>query len=506
MIRTLLLNTGSNVLVMLVKLAITFIMTPVFVRNLGYHDFGLWEIVVSVIGYMGMLDMGIRPAISRFSAKYNAEGDRENLLTVFASTFVFMAFIGILLMTFFSLWGFWYADVLAPDGESAHRYTLWLIIIGIRLLFVFPGYVAESYLEGFQKYYLKNNLTIVISVIIASVVYSLITPENGLLVLAAGNAIGLSVKYILFFIILARPAFGGISLRLRSFSPAKLKEIIVFGSKSFVQGAANRIETSTDVLIIGYFLGPAIVPFYSIPANLAGYLRMFGWNLTHVFMPLFSDLSAKSEDRRILEVYLGASKYIVGLTFSIATGVVLLGGPFLAIWIGQEFREKGEIIIWMMAVFMVFPFINPFASRYLTAVNKHAILAKLAPLSAALNVILSLALVNPFGAAGVAAGSMVSALIFVPVYLRYTCRELGIPVRLYLARCVLPCVPPTLVLAAVVIAVRSIYGIHGYIDIILLAAGAGAVWLAIFWFAALNAVERQYISTRLGRTLSVNHK
>lgn len=493
MIQRLLVNTGSNLLVMLIKLVITFVMTPVFVSNLGKYDYGLWEMIAGVVGYMGMLDLGIRPAISRFAAKYNAEEDRENLLSVFTSTFFFMAIIGLILLVFFSLWGVWFADSLAPEGEPSQRYTLWLLILGAQLLFMFPGYVAESYLEGFQKYYLKNNITIFNSIVSAIVIYIYITPENGLLLLAAANAVGLTIKYLAFFALLARPVYGAIRVQVRSFSWAKLREIIVFGFKSFIQGLSTRIETSSDVLIIGFVLGPAMVPFYSVPANLVQYLRTIGWTLTHAFMPLFSDMGARSEEDKIRQVYLRASKYVVGIIFPMAIGIVLLGGPFLGIWIGEDFQTHGESIIILLAIFIVFPFINPFVSRYLTAINKHGIFARFTPVAAAINVSLSLLLIKPFGIVGVAAASIVAVFIFVPVYLRFSCRQLQLPVLDYIRQSLVPCLVPTTLLAMTVLGMRLYFGIDSYLMIVCTVLVAGTVWLIAFWTMAFDAEERDYI-------------
>lgn len=497
MIQRLLVNTGSNVLVMVVKLVITFIMTPVFVHNLGRYDYGLWEMLVSVIGYMGMLDLGIRPAISRYAAKYNAEEDRDNLLAVFSSTFFFMAFVGLCLLLFFSLWALWFPYTLAPEGESAQRYTLWLLIIGAQLLISFPGYVAESYLEGFQKYYLKNNITIFNSAVSAVVLYLFITPENGLLLLAAVNAIGLSVKYVVFFIVLARPVFGAIRIQWSRFSLSKLREIIRFGFKSLIQGVATRLESSTDVLIIGAVMGPAYVPFYSIPANLVQYLRTIGATLSHAFMPLFSDMSAKSENDKIIEVYLRASKYVMGIIFPMAVGILFVGGPFLAIWIGEEFQQKGELVILFLIVFTVFPYMNPFVSRYLTAVNRHGIFARLTPIAAVMNLVISLLLVEPFGIAGVAAASTIPSFIFVPIYFSYCCRVLGLPRMRYLKESLLPCFLPTLLLGLVVAGIRYRFGLHSYLDIVYAVLVSGVVWAPAFWFFAFDESERRFILDRL---------
>lgn len=503
MIRTLLVNTGSNVLVMVVKLAITFIMTPIFVHNLGKYDYGLWEMIAAVIGYMGILDLGLRPAISRYASRHQAEGDQAALQSVYMSALVFMALVGVLLLVFFSMWGFWFAGSLAPEGAPHQKYTLFLIIIGAYLLFTFPGYVAESYLEGFQKYYLKNNITIFNSIVGSTLLFNFITPENGLLLLAGINAIGLTVKYSLFMWILSRPAYGAIRPKVSNFSWPRLKELIVFGFKSFVQGIATRVENATDVLVIGAMMGPAMVPFYSIPANLTQQIRSIGWTLTHAFMPLFSGLSARDEEDTIRKVFLMSSRYVVSILLGMGAGALILGVPFISIWLGKEFGEKAEWLIVFLVFFTILPFLNPFASRYLTAINKHGIFARLTPISAVINIGLSLILVHPYGLEGVAFASTVPGLIFVPWYLRYTCRHLGLPVREYLLSSVLPGAIPVLVMAAVLIGVGQYVIYDSYSNIIMGAVLGSVAWLVCFCGLVLNGDERRFLlskrSHKLGR-------
>src|SRR5690554_3062722 len=484
---------------MFVKLAITFIMTPIFVYNLGKYDYGLWEMIGAVIGYMGILDLGLRPAISRYAAKHLAEEDEVALQSVYVSALAFMAVVGLLLFVFFFLWGTWFSASLAPSGEPNQKYTLLLIIIGAYLFISFPGYVAESYLEGFQKYYLKNNITIINSIIGSSLLYAFITPENGLLLLAGINGIGLSIKYVLFMWILSRPAYGAIKAQAGNYSWARLKELVVFGFKSFVQGIATRVENATDVLVIGLILGPAVVPFYSIPANLTQQIRTMGWTLTHAFMPLFSGLSAKADDEMVRRVFVVSSRYVVSILLAMGTGALLLGVFFISVWLDPEFGEKARLIIVFLVFFTILPFINPFASRYLTAINKHGIFAKLTPIAAAINIALSLSLVHPFGLEGVAFASVVPGLIFVPLYLRYTCRNLGISVLYYLRSAVLPGLVPASIMALVLLVVGEYLVYDSYTDIVAGAVLSSLSWLVGFWLLVLNREERSYLAVRITR-------
>lgn len=499
MLRTLLINTGSNVTVLLTKLALTLAMTPIFVRYLGKYDYGLWEMVVGVIGYMGMLDMGIKPAISRFVAKYSAESDQRSLFEVYASTFVFTALVGSVVALIFVVWGLYFAQSLAPRGASSEPYKLFLFILAAQLLIVFPGYVAESFLEGFQKYHLKNNVTIVNSLIGAAVFIFFATPANALLLLAGVNAAGLITKYLFYGYLVSRPGYGGITLKWSSFSLFKLKELLTFGLKSFVQGVANRIESATDTIVIGIILGPAMVPLYSIPQSLVRHIQNLGWSLCHAFMPFFSDLAARSQQEQIRRVYIVASKLVTGLVFALGLGAILVGTPFLNLWLGPDFTDKSDIILLLLVIFLLIPMINPFSSRYLTAIGKHAIYAQIMPFAALVNLGLSILLAEPMGIVGVALGSVIPAIFVYPFILRYSCKQLELPVSTYFRRSLMPLVLPLFVMAVPVAWVRWTLGIHSYPMLLLTVGVGGVLYLVSFWFFAFTRDERAFVLARLPR-------
>ncbi len=498
MLRSLLINTGSNLLVLFVKITITFIMTPILVHNLGNYDYGLWEMVFAIIGYMGMLDLGLKPAIGRFSSKLKADNDHDGLLEVYNTALVYMFLIGLLLLVVFTSWGLWFPDLIAPnDSASTERYTALLLILGVQLLVIFPGYVAESFLEGFQLYYVKNIITIINSITGSSIIYFLITPDNALLLLVSINTIGLSIKYLLFYILLLRPNYGSMKFNIKKFSFIRLKEILTFGGKSFIQGVSTRIEQATDSLLIGMLLGPAIVPFYSIPANLVRYISTIGMNLTHAFMPLFSDLHTRQQHKQITKIYLSASKMVVGIIAPLAGGVIVIGAPFLGIWIGDEYRENADNIILLLVIFISFPFLNPFYSRYLTGINKHSILAKLSPISAIINLSLSIWFVHKYGIIGAALGSIIPVFIFTLIYFKRVCYHLDISVFGYMKNCIFPSLLPVTMMVSLLILFRIRYGIVSYLDLSLAVLLGSSIYCISFWLISLSKDEKNFIKQRL---------
>src|SRR5688500_17719517 len=70
-------NVISNWIAVVFGMAITFALSPFLVHQLGDTRYGLWGVIGSIVGYLGLMDIGIRVAVTRFTARYEAVGDRE---------------------------------------------------------------------------------------------------------------------------------------------------------------------------------------------------------------------------------------------------------------------------------------------------------------------------------------------------------------------------------------------------------------------------------------------
>lgn len=490
MYKRLAFNTASNLGTLFLKLAITFVMTPIFINNMGNYDYGLWEMVGAVIGYMGMLDMGIRPAVSRFASRFIAQKDEASLTQLYATAWYFLLAVGLLLAGILVFTGVFFADLLAPAGaDETLRYTWFSLIIGAQLLITFPSYTAESYLEAYQEYYLKNNVTIFNSVLGSAILFIFITPENALVLLAAVNAIGICSKY-LFLVWLMQYRRPFLSLRRAYFSLLQLKELLRFSVKTLVQGVATKIENATDTLVIGFVMGPAAVPLYSVPANLVGYIRLISYNFTHVFMPYFSALSALENQQKIQEVYLTGSKFTVAPCLVLSIGTYLLGSEFLALWVGNEIASSAEIFLGVLVAFLALPLLNPMSGRYLTAIDKHGFFAKWQPAVALSNLGLSLILIYPLGILGVALGSLLPAIIFQPIVLQVCCKHLGFSPWHYVRAALLPWLLPSMVMIAALLLAKHYWPVDSYMALLVIASSGSLLFIATGWFVALATHER----------------
>ena len=54
----------------------SFFLAPLIVHGLGDVSYGIWAILGSLVGYLGLLDLGVRGAVTRGMAKFHAQEDQ----------------------------------------------------------------------------------------------------------------------------------------------------------------------------------------------------------------------------------------------------------------------------------------------------------------------------------------------------------------------------------------------------------------------------------------------
>jgi len=482
-------NATSNVLLMLLRIAITLVITPLLVKNLGNYDYGVWEITMAIFGYLGLLDVGIPTALEVFTAKYAASRNMERLCVLHRTSLCLFMFIGFVAGAGWVFWSLhWVPDI--SDGDQ-QKYWIFAIIIFVQCLVQFPGLVAQSILQGLQRYSLTNAIKAIISVFAAAILFIFINEENALFVVACVSLAGQFTKFTIYHFVLRIVVFKKAGVYVGRFEKAQAKELAKFGSKSFVQGSALQAEELLAPILIAFATGPAAVVFYSIPNALFVYAKNIVRSVSAVFMPAFSQLREEQDIDAERTLHANGSKIATGIMFLLVLGVAQLGPPFIASWIGPSYGEEARELAWPLAVYFGLTLANPFAVRYLTGINKHGILAIARPIKFGLMVPLAWFWLDRFGLVGIAYAGAVSELLFLATTLHVTCANLGIRLSVYFRGSFLPALLPSVALVLV-----SHYGLKyarhsNMFQIFALAMLAGATYLGIFWITGLSKVQRK---------------
>jgi O-antigen/teichoic acid export membrane protein len=489
---TVLVNTSSNVFRLAVSTVITFFMTPVYLHALGQYDYGVWEIVGSLIGYLGLLDIGLRPTISRFIARVSPVTEGEQWRKVYSTSFFLMLGVGIVIGCVFLGWSVIAPDGLAEQPERAHRYALFLQLVALQVVIAFPNTGLESALEGGQRYVVKNNITMLHTIVSSVFLYHYIYRSiwDPLLLLCLVNIVAGLSKLVCFLWMLA-PRGNGPKIPTPShFDTGLAREMYGFGAKSFVQNTAGLIEQRGDVLIIGGFLGPALVVFYSIPQALLAQIRNLIWNLTHAFMPMFSKMDSQGQHDRVKTYFFAGSRLMVGILTLFFIGAVTLGGPFISLWVGEKYISGNKIILYILAGYIYVGMMFPLGGRYMTAVGRHGALAKVGSIRALINLGISLALVLPLGLAGVALGSLLATLVIFPMEARAILGCLDMGLGSYLRSTLLPAVVPALAMSLLAVGGNVLGWTQNWLGFLLTGTIASLAFVLLYLVFGLRPEDR----------------
>src|SRR6266853_2852940 len=73
-------------------------MMPFIVHSLGDRMYGIWALVATLVGYYGLLDLGLSSAVSRYLAAALGAGNQEQCNRVFNTSLRIFAALGVVVL------------------------------------------------------------------------------------------------------------------------------------------------------------------------------------------------------------------------------------------------------------------------------------------------------------------------------------------------------------------------------------------------------------------------
>ena len=93
-VRQLSLNVVSSYASFGIGIVLSLVLTRVLLRHLGASTYGLWIVLLALVGYLGLLDIGVGTAAVQRVARLTAIGDEEGVADLIRTTWIFFAVFG----------------------------------------------------------------------------------------------------------------------------------------------------------------------------------------------------------------------------------------------------------------------------------------------------------------------------------------------------------------------------------------------------------------------------
>ena len=481
-------NISMDYLALGVDMAIGVLMLPFNVAYLGQSVYGLWILAASIPMYFSMLDLGYGVAQVKFAAQYRARRDREGLNQIVSTLFFLFTVIGIIAFAVGALIAFNLDRLFQITPEQLSTGRLVLLIISLYVAFGFPFSVFGGVVNGFQRHFLNGFVSIATSIVVAIVNIAVLMAGYGLVELVAATTAVRLLAYIGYRANAYR-AFPGLSIRPAYIRLSRLREVTGFSAFILLIDLANKLNYSTDAIVIGAFMSTAAVAVWAVASRLITATQGLTTQINGSLFPIVVDIATLGEMARLRRVFLQGTRLSLAMVIPIAIVLALLAEPLVLAWVGRDFSESIPVI-YILAAAVIIRVGNSTATTLLKGAGRHSLLAGANLVIALVNLALSIALVGRYGLIGVALGTLIPlAVISVLVLFPAACRRVELPLFEAVSQGILPSVWPIIPVALLLLFTRNLVG-ASLSAVAAQAVIAGSLYTIIFLRLAISRDER----------------
>ena len=494
---------GANLVVML-------LLSPLVVHGLGKTAYGVWSLLMTVTGYLGLAEIGVRVSAGRYINYYMARGEQREVDRVVSTSLVFYTAVSVLLLAVAGVLGLSFGAMfrkVPPDLAARAKWVLLLTAVNVWLGFMTS--VFGQLLRARNRFDLRN-VAVLAELAVRAGGTVLVLHLGGKLVGLAAVLVASGAVSLAMFVWFARWKGAEARIHPRNVSRRNFGELLGYGSWAFVQNLSIRIIGYTDAVVIALLLGMEEIAFYSIALALADGAGQF---IAHVFRVIEPDTmkAGGKKDLAVLRWYvIRGTRACLFFAVPLYVGLMTLGRPFIRLWMGPGFAASGWVLL-ILVFDQLSGTLRWGSSQSLNALGFVRLTALVAVAEAALNLACSVLFVTAlgWGIYGVAAGTAGPGILFGgTLTVLYSRSRMRLPVGTFARQILLPAGVAGGAFAVPCLAAIGMIDIDSWARLIGTVAVLAAIYVPIGLFVFLSGAERssfyqriQLVAARAGRRL-----
>ena len=311
--------------------------TPWMIHSIGRENFGLYTLAMSVISLF-VFDFGLSSAVTRFIAKYLAEGRQDRADNCMGLVYRLYIIIDIVMMlVLFGVYFFipqLYKELTLDEIES---FKIVYVIAAIYSVISFPFIPINGVLTAHEKFIQLKLCDVAHKLIIVLAMSVCLLSGGGLYSLVSVNAIAGLIMILLKVSCIKKFTHQGISWRY--FEKGEFKEIVGFSGWVTVMSIAQRFIFNIAPSILGALSGSTSIAILGIATTLEGYTYTFANAINGMFLPKVSRI-VSNDNGDVLPLMVKIGRIQIYITALIVFGVICFGDHFIQLWVGTEFKDS----------------------------------------------------------------------------------------------------------------------------------------------------------------------
>lgn len=394
------------------QVLIGFIIRKLFIDYLGVDYLGYNSVFANILQMLNLADLGIGVAITSYLYKPLAENDKARITAIMGIYKKLYSILGVVVLTVGLVVSF-FLNVLIPDATCGIWYLRILFYINLvgTVSTYFLAY-KRTLLIADQKSYLTNVADTIVYFVISFlqllflvfkpsyIVYlSLNIAKNIISNIAVSIKVNKDYKYIN-----QKPNRE----LVKEYKP----QIVQYVKDVFVSRIGAVVYYSTDNIILSVLKGSLLTGYLSNYTLITGQLNTVVTQVLSSVQATFGNFINTTEDkmqrRKMTDNYFCVN-FCIGNFCMIC--FALLAQPFIKLFFGENMLLTFSTALWL-GINLMLTFLIQLPSQVFVIYKLFRYDRPIIIVSAVLNIIISVALVNVMGINGVLIGTFVTSLIY----------------------------------------------------------------------------------------------
>ena len=248
-------NVTTSYLQLGVNVVYSLVSVPLILHWLSKSEFGLWAVLVQLMSYIGLVDLGINQAIARFLVDHkDRRGEGEYGALVKTSALV-SSIQGLIVLAVVTLGSPLLAAMMKIPAEYQKTFVDLMRIQGLIAAFTFCTNPLGIMLYAHQRMDIVNRVSIFGMMASLGLLVLFLVEACGIYSFIYANAITAAISPVYLFWQCRRLGFLPHAGEWGNVSWRQFKEVFLYGKDVFMMNVGIQLITASQVIIVSYVLG-----------------------------------------------------------------------------------------------------------------------------------------------------------------------------------------------------------------------------------------------------------
>ncbi len=403
-------NTFYHLLSQIVSNFFPLIITPYIIFKIGDTQFGIYALVLGIVGTFGILDLSVSTSFIKFISEYYNQ-KKIDRLNKFINTGFGLYFLFSLL---FTALGFIFSEFIVSLINVPHNLfdtAILALRISLIVFFISTSFtIFISILISLQKIYLTSISGIILGCLNLLLTFIFLQLGFGLIGVMISQLIVIILSTIIN-IFLAKKFMPEIRMGFSYLSRESFKEMFGFGIQIQVSKVSTFAVEKYDEFLLGFFSILSNVTYFNLASRIIKLGRFIPFQIYSQIAPVAAELKAKQDEEKLNQLFSDATRYLTVLTVPIFIFIYAFADVIIFAWMGERY----EVTVYFLRILVIGQIINMAFSAPGNAILPNIGIPKYMMyeglINLCFNLVLSYLLIKNYGILGAAFGNTIAVII-----------------------------------------------------------------------------------------------